>query len=301
VLYTQFQTGDIDYIGLQGITADHYAEAKKLADRVVMPVPSAFIENIAFNLGQPQFKDRAVREAIYYATDKKSVIDDVYYGLPKPSESYLPPESWAFNPDLPKQQYDPDKAKEMLDEAGWKVGAGGVREKDGVKLAFTNSTTAGNQLREQAQQLLQQNWQDVGIKMEIHNLPAAVMWGDYWMMSKFDTAMVGLDFMVGPDPDATDYFGGQQINALGGNGQNNTQFRNAEVDKLLAEGASTFDRAKRKAAYMQMQVITRRELPFLPLFQYAWIEGTKKGLEGYESSINVQSNAWNARDWYWAT
>jgi peptide/nickel transport system substrate-binding protein len=301
VLYTQFQTGDIDYIGLQGITADHYAEAKKLADRVVMPDPSAFIENIAFNLGQPQFKDRAVREAIYYATDKKSVIDDVYYGLPKPSESYLPPESWAFNPDLPKQQYDPDKAKEMLDEAGWKVGAGGVREKDGVKLAFTNSTTAGNQLREQAQQLLQQNWQDVGIKMEIHNLPAAVMWGDYWMMSKFDTAMVGLDFMVGPDPDATDYFGGQQINALGGNGQNNTQFRNAEVDKLLAEGASTFDRAKRKAAYMQMQVITRRELPFLPLFQYAWIEGTKKGLEGYESSINVQSNAWNARDWYWAT
>ncbi len=301
VLYTQFQTGDIDYIGLQGITADHYEEAKKLADRTVTPVPAAFIENIAFNLGKPQFQDLAVRQALYYATDKQSVIDGVYYGLPKPSESYLPRQSWAFNPDLPKHEYSPDKAKEMLDKAGWKVGAGGVREKDGVQLSFTNSTTAGNHLREQAQQLLQQNWQDVGIKMEIKNLPPAVMWGDYWMMSNFDTAMVGIDFMVGPDPDATDYFGSQQINAQHGSGQNTTQFKNAEVDKLLAEGAATLDRAKRAAAYKQMQVVTRHELPYLPLFQYAWIEGTKKNLLGYEANINVQSNAWNARDWYWAS
>ena len=67
VLYTQFQTGDIDYIGLQGISADHYDEAKALADRVVTPVPQPFIENIAFNLGLPVFQDQAVREALYYA------------------------------------------------------------------------------------------------------------------------------------------------------------------------------------------------------------------------------------------
>ena len=57
VLYTQFRTGDIDYIGLQGITADHYEEATKLADRVIPPVPMPFVENIACNLGLPQLKE----------------------------------------------------------------------------------------------------------------------------------------------------------------------------------------------------------------------------------------------------
>ena len=63
-----------------------------------------------------------------------------------------------------------------------------MREKNGVRLEFTNSTTAGNHVREQAQQFLQQNWQDIGVKMTINNLPPAVMWGDYWMMSKFETS-----------------------------------------------------------------------------------------------------------------
>ncbi|SNB76749.1 peptide/nickel transport system substrate-binding protein [Arboricoccus pini] len=300
VMYTQFQTGDIDHTGLQGITADHYEEASKLPDRVVQANLVATIENIGFNLGKPQFQDQAVREALYYAIDKQSLIDSIYYGLPKATESYLPQQSWAFNPDLPKQSYDPEKAKAILDAAGWKPGADGIREKNGVKLSFLNSTTAGNHLREQAQQLIQQNWGDIGVKMEIHNLPPAVMWGDYWMMSKFDSVIVGIGFMVGPDPDATDYFGGKQTPAKGGNGQNTTQYDNPEVNRLLAEAASTLDRAKRTQAYKTMQEHTRHDLPFLPLFQYTLIEGVKKGLNGFKASINVQSNLWNVRDWSWS-
>jgi peptide/nickel transport system substrate-binding protein len=299
VLYTQFQTGDIDYAGLQGIPADRYQEAIKLPDRKAGTIPNPFIENIAFNLGNPVFQDQAVREALYYGMDKGSLIDAIYYGLPKPTESFLPSRSWAFNPDLPKHAYDPDRAKELLDKAGWKPGAGGVREKDGVKLTFTNSTTAGNHLRGQAQQLLQQNWQDIGAAMEIKNFPAAVMWGDYWMMSKFETAMVGLGFMIGPDPDATDYFGGNQTQAKGGRGQNTTQYDNAEVNKILAEGAATFDRGKRTQLYKRMQEITRHDLPFLPIFEYATIEGTKANLEGFKPSIYVSLNLWNIASWRW--
>lgn len=300
VLYTQFQTGDIDYIGLQGITPDHYDEAKTLKDRVVTPVPQAFIENIAFNLGKPMFKELAVREALYWAMDKKSIIDQIYYGLQTPTESYLPMQSWAFNPDLPKQSYDPDKAKKILDDAGWKPGADGVREKGGVRLEFTSSTTAGNHVREQAQQLLQQNWADIGAKMSISNLPPAVMWGDYWMMSKFDTTMVGIDFMVGPDPDSTDFFASKSIAAKGGGGQNTCQYESPEVDALLAEGASTIDQGKRKAAYLKMQELTRHDLPYLPIFQYAMVEGVKGKLEGFTPNVNVQENCWNANTWYWA-
>ena len=300
VLFTQFQTGDIDYIGLQGITPDHYDEAKKLTDRMVTPVPQAFIENIALNLGKPAFKDPAVREALYLAMDKKSIIEQIYYGLPTPTESYLPRQSWAFNPDLPQQTYDPEKAKRLLDDAGWKPGSDGVREKEGVRLEFTNSTTAGNHVREQAQQLLQQNWADIGAKMTISNLPPAVMWGDYWMLSKFESAMVGIDFMIGPDPDATDYFSSKSIAAKGGGGQNTCQYVNPLVDGCLAEGASSADPAKRKAAYLKMQEQTRKDLPYLPIFQYAMVQGTKNKLQGFTPNVNVQENCWSANTWYWA-
>ncbi|MCB9947213.1 MAG: peptide ABC transporter substrate-binding protein [Rhodospirillaceae bacterium] len=299
VLYTQFQTGDIDYIGLQGITPDHFAEAEQLPDRVVMPIPQPFIENIGFNMGKPQFQDLAVRQALYLAMDKAAIIDAIYYGLPKPAESYIPEGNWAYNPDLPQHEYNPERAKQILDEAGWVPGPDGIREKDGVRLAFTNSTTAGNHVREQAQQLLQQTWREIGAEMEINNLPPAVMWGDYWMMSEFDSAMVGIAFMVGPDPDTTDYFHSQSIAAQAGAGQNTVQYANPEVDALLEAGTVSVDREERKQIYYQQQEIIRHDLPYLPIFQYAMVEGTKAGFVGYTPNINVRINSWNASEWYW--
>ena len=301
VLYTQFQTGDVDYTGIQGISPDHYEEAKALAGRVVTPVPQPFVENIAFNLGLPVFQDQAVRDALYLAMDKQGLIEAIYYGLPTPTESFLPKESWAFNPDLPAHSYDPEKAKQILEDAGWVLGADGVREKNGVRLEFTNSTTAGNHTREQAQQLLQQTWGEIGAKMSINNLPPAVMWGDYWMMSKFETAMVGIGFGIGPDPDANDFFSSKSIGAKGGTGQNTTQYDSPEVDKLLADGASTVDKDKRKEIYRKMQEITRRDLPYLPIFQYKMVEGIKEGLQNFTPNVAVQENSWNAGQWYWAS
>ncbi len=301
VMFTQFQTGAIDYIGLQGITADHYNQAKKLKDRTIVVGPAPFTESITLNLSRPQFKERAVREALYAAMDNKAIIDQVYYGLPSPTVTFLPRQSWAFNPHLAPQKYDPDKANAMLDAAGWKPGAGGVREKNGVRLAFLNSTTAGNHVRSTAQQLLQQNWRDIGAEMTIKNMPPAVIWGDYFNLSHYDSVMVGEDMMYGGDPDVTTYFSSKAIPAKGGAGQNTMEYVNPEVDKLLQEGVSTFDRAKRQKVYWKLEDIIRHDLPQLCIFQYVTIEGTKKGLIGYQPSVYVSCNTWNVKDWYWAT
>ena len=301
VLYTQFQTGDIDYIGLQGISADHYAEAAKLPGRTVVKAPQPFIETYGFNLGDAQFKELAVRQALYMAMDKDSIINDVYYGLPTQAESYLPVQSWAFNPDLPKHEYDPAKARKLLDDAGWKPGAGGVREKGGVRLEFTSSTTAGNHLREQVQQVLQQGWQEIGVKITIKDLPPAVMWGDYWMKSQFETGVAGIDFMTGADPEASDYFDSKSTPAKGGSGQNTFQYVSPAVDALLKEGGTTLDQAARQPIYQKIQADVRADLPFLPIFQYTMVEGTKSNLLGYEPNVNVRSNCWNLRVWYWAS
>ncbi|WP_421413831.1 peptide ABC transporter substrate-binding protein [Agrobacterium tumefaciens] len=297
VMYTQFKTGDIDVVGLQWITPDHYDEAKDLAGKVVNVVPGSTIESLSFNMERPQFKEPAVREALYAAIDKQSIIEALYYGLPTPTESYVPQQSFYYNPDLPKHEYSIEKAKKLLDDAGWAPGADGIRAKDGVKLAFTCSTTAGNHIREQVQQYMQQSFKDIGVEMTISNLPPAVMWGDYWMLSKFDLVIVGLDFLTGPDPDTSDFFRSTSSAAKGGSGQNTWQFVNKDVDDLLAKGGSLFVPEERKAVYLKIQEIMRKELPLLPLFQYATVRGHKQGVENVKPNVNNRIDTWNVATW----
>jgi peptide/nickel transport system substrate-binding protein len=300
VLYTQFKTGDIDVIGLQGITADHFEEAQGLADRTVIKAPGSPIETFSFNLGLPQFQDVKVRQALYHALDKATLIDALYYGLPVQTESYMPAQSFYYNPDLPKHEFSIEKANALLDEAGWAKGEDGIRAKDGVRLAFANSTTAGNQLREQAQQFMQQTFAEIGVEMTINNLPPAVMWGDHWMLSQFETAIAGLAFLTGPDPDTSDYMSSNSIAAQGGAGQNTFQWKNEKADALLADGAKIFVPEERKVPYLELQALAREELPFLPIFQYTDLRGAKAGFEGFEPNVNVRIDTWNVGGWRWA-
>lgn len=300
VMYTQFKTGDIDVIALQGITPDHYEEAKTLADRTVVVSPSAAMESISLNLGRPQFQDPAVREALYYAIDKQTIIEALYYGIPTPTETYMPQQSFYYNPDLPKHEYSIEKANQILDDAGWVKGSDGIREKDGVRLAFTNSTTAGNHVREQMQQFVQQSFKEIGAEMTISNLPPAVMWGEYWMMSQWDSVVVGINFLTGPDPDTSDYMKSTAINAQGGAGQNTWQMSFPEVDDLLEEGGKLFVPEERKKVYFKIQEIMHKEKPFLPIFQYANLRGHKAGLEGYTPNVNLRITTWNVNTWKWA-
>jgi len=297
VLFTQFKTGEVDVTGIQGITADNYNEAQTLEGKVINHEPTGFVEFIYMNHGKPVFQDKAVRDALYAAMDKDNIINTVYYGVHSPTESYLAQKSWAYNPDLAAQVYDVEAAKKILDDAGWAPGADGIREKDGVKLSFTNSTTAGNKVREQAQQYLQQTWKEAGVDMQINNMPAAVIWGDYFNLSKYDSVMVG--WTNPPDPDGTSRFHSAYIPAQGGGGQNTMQYKNPELDKLWEAGVKELDQEKRATIYRQAQQILRDDLAYLPIFQYASIEGTKAGLENYKQNAFVVSNMWNVFEWFW--
>jgi peptide/nickel transport system substrate-binding protein len=300
VMYTQFRTGQVDYTGIQGISPNFAREAQALRGRTVHVSSRASVESIAPNLEFGPLADKAVRQALYMSVNKKALIEALYYGLPEPTESFLPQESWAYNAELPKHAFNPAKANEILDAAGWKRGADGIREKGGVRLEFTNSTTAGNLLREQAQQLLMQGWKSIGAGMRIQNMPAAVIWGDFWQMSKYNSVIVGVNYMLGSDPDVTPRFSSQAIPAQGGRGQNTFQFKNAEVDELLLKGATEFDQAKRKQIYYRIQQIVCEELAILPLYQSTIVEGVKEGLAGFRPNINTSSNCWNIREWFWA-
>jgi peptide/nickel transport system substrate-binding protein len=301
VLYTQFKSGDVDLVDQAYITADHYEEARTLSGRKVTLETGSSLESIYLNLERPQFKELAVRQALYAAMDRKAIIEAIYYGVGAPSETFMPPESYYYNPKLPVQEFNLDRARQILDEAGWVPGSDGIRAKDGVRLSFSNSTTAGNNLREQTQQFLKQTFAEIGVEMTISNLPAAVMWGEYWLKSQFDTAMVGVTYLIAADPDATNRLHTSAIAAKGGRGSNTGQYSNPEVDALLEKGARTFDPDARREIYFRVQELVRHDLPFLPLFAYTIVLGRKEGLDGFEPNPNTRTASWKAAGWYWAS
>ncbi|SCB55409.1 peptide/nickel transport system substrate-binding protein [Bradyrhizobium shewense] len=301
VLYTQFKSGDIDLVGQPYITPDHYGEAKTLPNRVVRLVPRTSFESFYLNLERPQFKELAVREALYAAIDKEAIIQGLYYGVPTPTETFMPRQSFFFHANLPLHQFDVKRAGKILDQAGWAKGADGIRAKNGVRLSFTNSTTSGDPLREQVQQFLQQTFAQLGVEMKISNLPAAVMWGDFWVQSQFDSVIVGSSYLIGADPDVTNRLHSRSIAAKGGRGSNNAQYANPEVDALLDKGARTFDPEARRAIYSRVQELVRRDLPFLPLYQSNSVQGLKKGINGFVPNGNTRTESWNALAWYWAS
>ena len=299
-LYAQFRTGQVDLVIISGIPANYYEEAIKLPGRKVAVAPSGNLEIIMPNLEHKAFAEKPVRQALYAALDKQAIIDAIYYGVPKPTESFAPRESWAFNPNLPAQKNDIAYANKLLDEAGWVRKGSGTRVKNGVPLEFAVSTTTGNQLREQCQQLMQQDWQKIGASMKINNMPAAVIWGEFYVRSKFEALLVGTTFRTGVDPDPASRFASDAIPVKGGSGGNYMQWQNKEADALMKAGQETFDQARRKEIYVKLQEIVREELPILPIYQYAPVEGVKDGLVGYRPNINQRQNAWNMGSWYWA-
>lgn len=299
VLYTQFRSGDIDLTDQSFITADHYESASKLPHRKVTLVPGGSVESIYLNLEKPQFKELAVRQALYAAIDRKSIIETIYFGVPEATETFMPRKSFYYDPNLPKQEFDLDRARKLLDDAGWVPGSDGVRAKNGIRLAFNNSTTAGDNLREQVQQFLQQTFQQIGVQMTISNLPAAVMFGDFWLKSQFDTAISGVNHLIAADPDATNRLASTSTVAKGGKGSNVGQYSNPEVDELLKKGVQTFDPDARRKIYVRIQEIVRQDLPFLPLFGATYVIGTKEGLEGWEPNSATRVASWHAAAWHW--
>jgi peptide/nickel transport system substrate-binding protein len=297
VLFTQLKTGEIDVAGIQGIPVDLYPEAKTLSNINLYVDPSTSYETIAPNHLLPMFKDKRMRQALYLGMDKKPIVEKIYLGLAPEAESYVPPQSWAYNPKIKgHHKYDPERAKRLLDEIGWKVGGDGIRVKDGARLSFENACTAGNKQREQIQQLLQQQWRQLGVEMKISNKPAAVLFGDFYRMSKFETIIIGM--AMGPDPEHSFRLHSKYIPAKGGLGRNSIAYESAEVDRLLDAGVRDIDREKRKKAYFRLQEVLADEVPYLPIYHFVNIRGTRKGVEGFRPNANMQEYTWNTNEWW---
>jgi len=253
-----------------------------------------FMYGLTFNLKVPLFQDKKVRQAIYYAIDKQSIIKGVQYGMGRPCYGPIPPESWAFNPNIKKYPYDPARARQLLAEAGWNDSDGnGILNKDGEPFQFT-MLCMQNEAVQQIVTIVQQHLKDVGIDMKIKVVEWSVYLNTFIAKRDFDMCVTrgGLAVL---DPDLTFEFHSSQIHDTE---YNWATYINPELDKLIEDALKTFDPEKRKQYFWKVQEILSEDLPVIYLFLRDSFIATSKRIQGikpYPSPLGFDYNL----DWWW--
>jgi peptide/nickel transport system substrate-binding protein len=217
---------------------------------------------LGYNLNHPKFKDKRVRRALDYAVDKNEIINTVLLGLGRVCAGPFLPESWAFNPEVKPASYNPQKAKELLREAGWMdSNQDGWLDKDGKIFEFTIITNQGNEERIKTAQIIQRRLADVGIRVKLKVLEWSVFLTEFIDKRNFEAVLLG--WGLGLDPDNFDIWHSSKTRE----GEFNfTGYKNEEVDQLLVKARRTFDQEERKACYQRIHRIIYEEQPYMFLY-----------------------------------
>jgi peptide/nickel transport system substrate-binding protein len=249
----------------------------------------------------PVLGDKRVRQALEMSINKQQLVDRVLFGKTQVATSEYPV-GWPA-PNLQPSRFDVEGAKKLLDEAGWQPGADGIRENGGRKLHLSISSTSGNTLRENVEQLVQAGWKSVGVDLEIKNATAAVLvgeWSENGLVQRgnFDIAYYG--FTPGIDPSGTisPRFHSKQIpqESNQGEGDNGMRYRDPQVDQWIEEADRTLDQARRKELYGQVMRKIAEDVPVIYLYNRANVEAVSQRLQGPRSHP-FRWLTWNIHEW----
>ena len=241
--------------------------------------PSFGYTYLGYNLLDPRFSDKRVRQAITYGINKKDIIAGVLLGYGTPCTGPFPPESWAYNPDVRDPGYSPEKSRALLEDAGWKKGKSGFIEKDGKPFEFTVLVNQGNDSRLKTAQIMKENLKEIGIKMNIKVLEWQAMLHDFIDKKRFEAIIMG--WALSRDPDMYDIWHSSKTKE----GEFNfISFKNKEVDGLLLEGRRTFDFEKRKSIYRRIHEILSEEQPYTFLYVPDALPVLHKRFKGVEKA-----------------
>lgn len=264
-------SGSIDMVaGELGLSLDQaIAFVKRHGQRFnAIYKPGLVYEHLDLNLDNPILADKRVRHALLLALDRDIINRQLYGGRQPPAATFVNPLDWVYDPSIVATRQDAEAAGRLLDEAGWRMGANGVRVDDtGEPLAVDLMTTAGNRSRELVQQVIQSQWRAVGIDARIRNQPARVLFGETLTKRRFQ-GLAMFAWMSAPESVPRSNLHSSEIPSSqnGFSGQNFVGFHSPEVDALLDTMETTIDRDKRKALWFRLQRIYADELPAIPLF-----------------------------------
>jgi peptide/nickel transport system substrate-binding protein len=293
-ILTELQSHDIDFEYYS--PASQAVQLNELSGYRVYLTPFTQYGQIAINLSHPPLDDVRVRQALAYATDTRSLVHDISHDVYVPGYSDQPPFLWAYDPHVKIYEYDAAKAGALLDKAGWKIGSDGYRYKNGQMLDLTMAGVIGRAEQVATQQVLQAEWKEVGVKLDVKNYQSGQYFATYGaggilQGGKFDVAQ--LSWINGIDPDDSTLFMSSQVPPAG---QNIYHIRSAALDAAENEALTTYDVAKRKAAYYKIQEILADQEPMIILWFVQRQDVANTDLKNYKPAHAV-TTFWNTWEW----
>lgn len=250
-----FETREIDYWGVDPHAVAGFKEDPRF-DLYSRLAPS--YSYIGWNLEHEMFQDPKVRRALAHAVNVPSIIQYICYGYAQQSRGTFPPMMWFANPNIEVFEYDPKKAEELLEEAGWIRGPDGVRVKDGKPFAFKLITNNANEERKDIATLVQSDLKKIGISVDVLMFEWAVFISKYINKKDFDATVLG--WSMGYDYDQYQIWHSSQT---GAGMLNFVSYKNEQVDRLLNLARSEFDREKVKESCWELQKIIYEDQPYL--------------------------------------
>jgi len=289
-LTTSMKTHEIDL--WYSASAANYAAASKIPGTHVLLTPFTQYSMIGFNNERPILSELAVRRALVLATDRKRMIDTVTYGVQILNESDQPAFSWAYDSAIKPIPFDLARARATLDGAGWRVGADGIRVKNGRRLHVTVATTTGNAVGARVAVLQQSAWKNIGVELEVKQYASALMFAAYGAGGILQTGKFDIGFFSwenGVDPDDSTLF---MCNQIPPNGYNQVRFCDHELDAQERIALNSNDRAVRKKAYARIQEILVDQVPQFTMWFARRFDIVSDDVKGYRPARAV-STFWN--------
>ena len=253
----------------------------------------------------PILSDRAVREAISLVVDRASVQKFIYGRTGIATSNFLNNPKRFVSPNT-KFEFNPDKAAQILEAAGWRRGSDGIREKGGKKLKLVFQTSI-NGPRQKTQQIIKQAAQKAGIDMELKSVPASVYFSsdpanpDTYTKFFSDIQMFTTT-MPQPDPEVfMNQYQSSQFATKANKwlGRNSTRYNNPEYDKVYLAAQSEMDPVKRAAMFIRMNDMPINDIAIIPLVYRPRTAGIVNNLVSPLSGWD--NDLWLLKDWYKTT
>lgn len=243
-------TGDIS---INSLTPDTVNTLEREPFLAVEHSPGTEIQYLGFNLRDPILKNVRVRQAIAYALNRTPLIRYLLNGWAQPARSVLPPQSWAYDGDVPVYDHDPEQARQLLDAAGYPL-VNGVR----FHLTMKTSTVESTRLMVA---VMQQQLHEVGIALDIRSFESATFLAD---VTHGAFQLYGLRWVGGnEDPDIFYVFHSSRFPP---NGANRGFYANPRVDTLIDQARREVDPKVRKPIYDEVQLTLAQQLPYIDLW-----------------------------------
>ncbi len=299
-------SGEIDYVaGELGFTIEQAMSfERRHGDRFrLFYKPGLIYEHLDVNLDNPRLADRRVRQALLYALDRERLTEQLFGGHQPVANSNVNPLDRAYSDAVPVYRHDPTRAATLLDEAGWTEAIDGVRHNAaGEPLAFTLMTTSGDKSRALVQQVLQNQWAAVGVKVNIRNEPARVFFGQT-VTKRANDGLSMFAWLSLPETVPLSTLKSDQIPSAenGWSGQNFPGYRSARMDELIDLIERELDPTARLPLWAELQTLYATDLPALPLFFRAepyvfpaWLEGVRP--TGHNITTTMWIEEWRVVD-----